>query len=122
MSTPTDQLVAAVGRADPDLGPQERETTIRFAAADESAVIWSEEPALIRRLIAHPDSTVSSMRVQKDGTATQTTPQEYQDGEIVGVQCDVPLGVLKVQATSRTTGTHADIVSKQPLEDYEVTA
>jgi hypothetical protein len=109
-------LIEAV-EADERLLPEEKETTIRFAWGDECASVFSAEPGIMRRLLAHPERRDTRL-VLTDGEARPTvTPEEYAGLPISGVTTELPVGVLKIQPTARTTGGHATIVTREHLSE-----
>ena len=111
-------LIEAV-EADGRLLPEEKETTIRFAWGDDLADVFTAEPALMRRLLAHPERGRTGLIVIDGEERPTVTPEEYAGGPIGGVTTELPVGVLKIQPTPRTTGGHANIVTRRHLAEVD---
>lgn len=75
-------------RADPDLAPAERETTIRWATDEERATIHTDEPAIIRSLLAHEHF--------------ETDEERQSDGAIVSLRGTLPIACLTIKGTQRS--------------------
>jgi len=116
--TDTEALVDAFDRDDPELRPEEKETTLRFARDEDVAAFYTAEAGVGRRLIAHPETVLDGV-VIKDGRARPTkAPEEVERGEdVVGVRGTIPVGALSVKSTSRKSDSHASIVSDRVLEE-----
>lgn len=111
-------LIEAV-EADERLLPEEKETTVRFAWGDEYASVFSAEPGIMRRILAHPERRDTQV-VVLDGEARPTVAtDEYAGGAIGGVTTELPVGVLKIQPTPRTTPGHANIVTRRHLAEVD---
>jgi len=104
-------------REDPDLTPQEKETTIRFAKDEEHATVYTAEAGLTRRLLAHPNAEVEELNVLEDGATRNVAPSEVSGREIVGVRASVPVGALKIRVSSRSAPGHAEVVSEEVLTE-----
>lgn len=110
-----DALLDAV-QEDVDLAPREKETVIRFGKSDEEAIIHTRESGLTRRLLAHPESTVVFLNVVEQDESKAAIDREGWDGQpVTGVEVRVPVGLLKVQSSSRASTQHAPIVSDTAL-------
>jgi hypothetical protein len=116
--TTAEALADAFDRDDPELAPEEKETTLRFARDEDVATFYTAEAGLGRRLIAHPETVLHGV-VIKDGRARPTKPpEEVEQGEhVVGVRGTIPLGALSVKSSSRETEQHAAIVSERVLAE-----
>lgn len=114
-----EHLREQVGR-DPALGPAERETSVAFATDQDTARVHTEEPALIRRLLAHDHVEVGVLGVH-DGDTTRTVAYDDVvtnggvDGRVTRLKGRVPVACLVVKAAPRTTGGHAQVVTKEVL-------
>lgn len=73
---------------DPKLSPAERETSIRWAADEDHATIHTDEPAIIRSLLAHE--------------YFETVSQRKSEGTIVSLRGKLPLSCLTVKSTRRS--------------------
>ena len=105
--------------ADTSLTRAERETTLRFAEWDETASFYTTERGLMNRILAHPAAAVKSLNVLDEAGSSHADPlplEEYDGGPVVGVEATLPVGVLKIQKTPRSTTGHAPIISKAVLE------
>ena len=90
----------------PDLYPEEKETSIWFSRRDERATIHSDERGIVRRLLSHPESEVDPKSIERGN-----------DGEIYSFYGTIPISCLKMLSVPRETGGHASVVS-----NYEQTA
>lgn len=107
-------------RADPGLTPAERETNLTLSHDRDSARVFSEEAAVVRRLLAHEGFTPDRVGVH-DGETTRTVSFDEAvaatgvDDLVVRVRGRLPVRYLKVGAVGRNHDHHADIVSKEVL-------
>jgi hypothetical protein len=110
------ELVSAVSE-DEKLQPCEKETIIRFAKDQDWVHIYTEENGLMRRLLQHPHFQLESLRVHtEDSGVSRIPPENFDKGSITGIDGRVPIGVLSVKTSSRTTSQHAAIVPDRVLE------
>lgn len=116
--TDTEALLAAFDADDPELRPEEKETTVRFARDEDVATFYTAEAGIGRRLIAHPESVLDGV-VIRDGRGRPTkAPAEVEPGEdVVGVRGTIPVAALSVKSSSRKSDRHATIVSDRVLEE-----
>lgn len=100
-------------RDDPELSPDEKETTIRWARAEDEAVVHTDEAGLGRRLIHHADSTIESVNVLRgDGTRATVSPEGVgDDDEVVGVRVRLPVAAVSIKGSPRSSSQHAAVVS-----------
>jgi hypothetical protein len=112
-------LLEAV-REDPDLAPEEKETTLRLGKRDDLAAVYTAEAGLARRLLAHPHVRVEGVTVADGAARRDVAPEETQRGRIVGVRARVPVGVVSVRSSPRATSQHAEIVSDRVFNHVEV--
>lgn len=106
-------------KVDTTLSPAERETTLRFAEAGDTAHFYTTERGLMNRILAHPVATVEHLNVLAEPGARAAEPVplgEYDDGLVAGVEATLPVGLLKIQRRARSTTAHADVVSEAVLE------
>lgn len=113
-------VLDAVGE-DSDLLPAEKETTIRFAKRDGTAVVSTAEAGLARRLLAHPRAALRSAHVDgadaKRNVETADALDSLADDEtIVGVVVDVPVALLLIQLYPRESDQHAGVVTSRALD------
>lgn len=101
--------------ADPELTPAEKETSIRFSYGDDMADVFTAEPALVRRLLAHPERGDTRLVVAEGDARPSRTPAEYSGAPIVGVATELPVGVLKIGPQARNSDGHAQIVTRKHL-------
>jgi hypothetical protein len=114
-----EELVSAVTE-DEKLGIVEKETTIKFAKPDNRVLIYTEEGGLMRRLLQHPEFQIRHLRVTtEDSWGARIGPDDFDGGSITGVDGWLPIGVLSLKTTSRTTSQHAAIVSERVLREGE---
>lgn len=107
-------------RADPNLTPQERETTVGFAVDEERARVYTEEAALIRRLLSHRAVSIDGLGIHSEGV-TRSHPLEEAlrvvgPGDlVVQLRGRMPLGYLSIKSESRANNRHAAVVSEEVL-------
>ena len=112
-----DRLVEAV-KEDPDLLPEEKETTFTWAKDEDRAHVFTEEGSITRRLLRYPDFEIESLRVYtEDAPGKRLGGADYSDGRITGVWGTLPIGSLKILSRSRSDSTHCKIISKDGLRD-----
>ena len=111
MSEPVDVDV----REDPTLTPEEKETTVRFAKDQDVARVFTAEGGLARRLLAHDEASVVGVVVVEDDARPEVPLEEVGGRTVVGVRCDVPVGVLQIKRDPRQTPHHAPIVTDRVL-------
>lgn len=106
------ELVNAV-REDPELTPDEKETSITFTKSDERACVYTEEAGLMRRLLHHPAFDAAELHVTTDDVwGKHVELHAFSGGTITGVRGYIPIGTLKVRSRSRSTSGHASVVSR----------
>jgi len=103
--------------ADPELQPAEKETSIRFAWGDDMAEVFTAEPALVRRLLAHPERGDTRLIVADGDDRPALEPVEHSGEPITGVTTEIPVGVLKIGPDARASGGHAEIVTRKHLRE-----
>lgn len=112
-----ERLVEAVAE-DRRLGPEEKETLLRFVKAEDRILVYTEERGLMRRLLQHPEFRLESLRVvTEEMWGEYVDPDDFDEGSITGVEGWVPIGVLSLKTTSRTTSQHAAIVPDRVLRE-----
>jgi hypothetical protein len=123
VETVTEELIEQTGR-DPRLGPKERETTVRFATDQSDAHVFTEEPALVRRLLAHKHTTVEELRVVDDSgeelryvSLADAVANGGVDGRVVSFRGRLPVACLTVATVPRKATGHADVVSKGVFDE-----
>ena len=84
-------------KEDPDLSSMEKETVIRFANDEDKATVFSESNGIMRRLLQHPHADVTTERTV--------------EGKTVAVRGEIPIDMLKITSTPRSSGSRSDIVS-----------
>lgn len=96
---PADQLDRVT--EDPRLTPAEKETTWWFDKTTDTARLFTAEAGLMRRALQHPHAEV-----------LETVER---DGEIHGVRVALPVGCVSVSLDPRTTGGHAEVITRRVL-------
>lgn len=107
-SVDIDELISNI-REDPDLKPEEKQFIVSGTKADDEVQVYTEIASMMRRLLAHPEFIRQDLR---DLNGDRLSPEEYHGEPVTGVRGRLPVGCLKVRASSRSTATHADIVSR----------
>jgi hypothetical protein len=111
-------LLEAFDRDDPDLTPEEKETTMRFARDEEAIHFFTAEAGIGRRFIAHPESTVEEVAVLEEGARRARDPREVERGaRIVSVRGRLPVGTLTIKRDPRSSGSHATIITSRVLDE-----
>ena len=110
MSTASPELRDLV-REDPDLTPAEKETALRFAKDEDRATVFTAEAGLTRRLLAHAEFAVEEVVLADGSHAPHVEALDASEDAVVGVRGTLPVGCLKVRASSRSPGGHARMVT-----------
>ncbi len=109
------RLVGAVNE-DEKLGAIEKETRLLFSKSDDHVELYTEEGGLMRQLLQHPEFRLEKLRVvTEDSWGQYVDPDDFDGGTITGVDGWVPIGVLSLKTSSRSTSQHAAIVSERVL-------
>lgn len=115
-SEPTEEDLAGIieqVQSDPALAAAERQTTINFGKPDDRASVFTEEPALIRRLLRNPYAEVTEIRVLRDDESVRYIHPEDYDGEpVVALDGYIPISVLTIKSEPRTHEHHSQVVSQ----------
>jgi len=82
---------------DDDLNAQEKETTLTIPNDKDGVVIYSDVATMIKWVLSVSESEVIDHRLK--------------NGEIVGVKATIPKGIIKLQANSRKSNAHSQMVS-----------
>jgi len=104
-------------RSDPALLPEEKETTLRLGKREEFATVFTVETGIARRLLAHPHVPIRGLTVAEGDARRDVRPEDYTGGPIVGVRVRVPVGVLSVRSSPRSSTQHARIVTGRVLNE-----
>lgn len=119
-SVDVNDLVEAVGE-DPDLTPDQKETTIRLAKdgePDENAPVFeydvahicTEEAGLCRRWLQNPDFTLTKIRVNDSkGEGRVIQPDDYSGGKVTAIWGYLPVDTLTGGKSRRKSSNHSDI-------------
>lgn len=101
-----------------DLETYERETSIHFSRADDRANVYSEEKAICKRLLMHPDFDLEQYTTSHPDAPQQAVSiEEYRENghdqrkPVYAVKGTLPIGVLKIAQKPRQSSGHADVVS-----------
>lgn len=118
--------LAAQTTTNGDLSTDERETSIGFARSDDRATVYSEEAAICKRLLMHPEfelqhySTSHPDRVQQRVSAEEYNEEGHdQRKPVYGIKGTIPIGALKVTQHSRKGSGHASVVTGSYIEGLE---
>ena len=99
-------------REDPDLIPLEKETSINFTKGDERAQVFTAERGLTRRLLTHELFHTDAVLLADGSTVDSVDSLHTNEDTIVGVRGTIPIGALKVKASTRADKSgHARVVS-----------
>lgn len=112
-SVTIDELVGSV-REDPNLIPEEKEFTFTGVKSNREVQVYAEIAGMMRRLLVHPEFTLQDVR---DLEGNRLKLDEYDDETVTGVRGRIPVGCLKVRASSRSTSGYADIISWERNRD-----
>lgn len=112
-----ERLIEAVAN-DRRLGPEEKETLLRFVKTEDRVWVYTEEGGLMRRLLQYPEFRLESLRVVTEESVGEIVdPDDFSEASITGVDGWVPIGVLSLKKRSRTTSQHAAIVPDRVLRE-----
>jgi len=92
--------------ADPTVDPKENETALHFSAGDRYLWISSYEPAIVSRLLGHPDFRIGHLVLMN------TNGREC----VVGVVGKLPIGALSI-GRRRASDSHELIVAHKKCSD-----
>jgi hypothetical protein len=115
---PSREYLRDRARADPRLTPAERETTLTIAHDRDTARVFSEEAAVVRRLLAHDGFEPERVGVH-DGDTTravsfdEAVAETAPDDLVVRVQGALPVRYITIATVGRNHDEHAPIVSKE---------
>lgn len=99
------------------LTPEEKETSINLTKPETQFGIYTEEGGLMRRLLQHPNFDCETLRITtKDSWGKRVDPDDFEGGVITGVDGWLPIGVLTIGTSTRSTSSHAEIVSERVLD------
>jgi hypothetical protein len=98
---------------DPDLKLKERETMFSFADDEDRARVHSASPAVVRRLLAHDEVSITSATIHDGEGVENISGDALRDstGDIVSIRGRVPVGCLSVKAVGRNNNQAANVVS-----------
>lgn len=123
VDTVTEELIEQTKR-DPSLSPEERETLVRFGTDQSEAAVYTEEPALVRRLLAHSHTTVEEVRVIDEDdddvrylSLADAVANDGVDGRVVSLRGRLPVRCLVIKAVPRKATGHAAVVSREVLKE-----
>lgn len=95
-SSPEDFDLSNV-REDPALSPEEKQTMYTRTKVDNGFNVYSEEGAIMRRLLSHPEANVE--------------PDRVVDGNIVAIRGTIPNSLQKILGNSRKDNSPAETVT-----------
>jgi len=110
------ELLDAI-KTDPNRSLEERETSITWAGDENSARVYSSQPAIMRRIAMHPESQVRWVEETnpnfEDGRVTDTfEPQQGFDGQAVySLSVSLPVACVTVKRRPRGDSGHSRVVS-----------
>jgi hypothetical protein len=96
---------------EPDaLGPEEKETIIRFGKTDGRAVVFSEQRGPVGRLLRHPEAEADSITLA-DGSTVEDVEALDGNDTVISYRGTVPVGALKVRLSARDNANPAGVIS-----------
>lgn len=99
------------------LTPEYKETSIIFTKPDAQFRIETDEGGLTRRLLQHSEFQVKKLRINTEYSwGDRVDPDDFEGGVITGVDGYLPIGVLTIGTSTRSTASHAEIVSERVLD------
>jgi hypothetical protein len=99
-------------RADPDLDPAERETSIGWDGEADYADVYTEERGVMLSILRSPVARIHSLRVSDGDRFGATVPvDEYSAGDVTGVRATVPIGAVLIKSQARSTNRRGQVVS-----------
>jgi len=92
------------------LGPEEKETIIRFDKRGERATVFSEQRGAVSRLLRHPEAEATSI-VLADGSTVDSTEALDGGDTVTAFRGTVPIGALKVLKSARDSTRPSAVIS-----------
>jgi hypothetical protein len=103
-------------QTDPELSAEEKEFTIGCTKKEEEARLHTNISSQIRRALTHSHIDVDEISVynKDDGVVRQMSVEDFDGGGIiVGLQAHLPMEMIKIRSTPRSSRSYANIISTQ---------
>ncbi len=104
---------------DPELGGDEKETTITMCGQDKRFSVFSAKPTVVKSLFDHDHFELTWARVLAGGESDHVDSRDAlppQEGSIVAVQGTMPVGVLTVKSKPRADNNQSSIVNSETID------
>ncbi len=97
------QLLRRGVTSDPNLGPEEKETSVTFSNDLDCGLFHSDVPTTIKWFLSVEESEVTDYRTH--------------EGEVVAVTGLIPKSIVRFQGSARKSTSHSDMVSYGPNKE-----
>lgn len=111
------------------LTPAERETSIGFSKADDTARVFSANPTVMKCILAHDDAEIHHIeQIHSDQLSEHSRtlvvgsdiPDEFDDDkDTISVMGEIPMSSVLI-STSNKKDTLSSTVSNSVTEDYDL--
>lgn len=104
---------------DPELGGDEKETTITMYGQDKQFNVFSAKPTVVKSLLDHDHFALTWARVLADGESSHVDSRSAlppEEGSIVAVEGEMPVGVLTVKSKPRADNNQSSIVNSETID------
>jgi|APHM01.1.fsa_nt_gi hypothetical protein len=118
MTAATEQGTLDVVREDPELTPEEKETSFHFTKRDDDVRVFTAEAGLTRRLLSYREFNPDTLLLKDGGEVESVEHVDTAEDTVVGVLGYIPIGAFKIRSSSRVTSSHAAVLSHRSERDH----
>lgn len=113
MDSSTRQLLLDHITSDSDLESMEKESTLRFAKDSDHIDAFTAMRGWMTGFVKNDMVKVTSLTVKNDGKYHSTGVDDFEEGEgeIVGIQGEIPMGSLTIKNTERSSAAPSSMIS-----------
>ena len=102
--------------------PFERESRLLWSAETDSVDVHTAERSLMRRFLSHPEFRLRWIEVRKGDRGCRSIQADslstdWSGEDVLSINGSIPIGCLTVKASPRSTGGHADVVTRSILNN-----
>lgn len=111
-------LIDRVDR-DPELGGDEKETTISMLGQADRFTIYSAKPTIVKSLLQHNHFDLDWTRIIRQNQSVQLEDRNHlkdSEGSIVAVKGTMPIGVLNIKYKPRTNNNQSSIITTETVD------
>ena len=107
---------------DPYREPFERETRFMWSAETDYVDVYTSEKSLMRRFLNHTEFQLERLEASygergSHGVAVSDIDTDWNGEDVYSLSGTIPISYVVVKSTPRTSGGHAEVVSRKVLED-----